>query len=610
MTLARIFTPVFAICLLLTAVAALVACSDKTSPPIDGKTGKTLRITFQNAETGFDPVKISDYYSGVVIAAIFDPLLTYDYLARPAKLAPNVATALPQITDNGKTYTFKLKPGIHFTPDPAFKGKKRELIAADYVYSIKRFLDPKNRSPYAFLFEGKIIGLDKLAAEAKKSGRFDYDAAVAGFETPDRYTLRIRLTETDFNFSHVLAFPLVGAVARETIAAYGDDTNAHPVGTGPYFLGRYVRSSKIVLEKNPAFREMIWHATPSADADDQAIVARMQGKKLPLIERVEISVMDEAQSRWLAFQRRETDIEYQLEELAPKFMSADGKLKPEYAAQGIRMDRSVDAEIIYLFFNTQERIGGEPNPLGGFGAEKIALRRAMAMAYNVEDQITIIRKGQAIRAHYPIPPGVAGHEPQFRSGIVYDPPLANALLDKFGFKRGADGYRTQPDGKYLIIKYYSTPTERDRQFDELMKRSMDKIGVRIEIHKDRFAELIKLANQCRLMMKHSAWIADYPDGDNFMQLLYGANAGQSNSACYKSAEFDKRYEKSRQLPDGPARNKLYREMTRQMEVDTAWLLTDSRYRNVLLQPYVAGYKKHPVFAHEFLYMDMDPREPR
>jgi oligopeptide transport system substrate-binding protein len=593
----------------------LAGCGEKSSLPPSGKPGgdtveKVLRITFQTAETGFDPVKVSDYYSGVVIAAIFDPLLTYDYLARPATLVPNVAVALPLITDNGKSYTLTLKRGIRFTPDAAFKGQPRELTAADYAYSIKRFLDPRNRSPYAFLFEGKIAGLDKLAADARASGRFDYDAAVAGIETPDRYTLRLRLNQTDFNFSHVLAFPLVGAVAREAITAYGNDASAHPVGTGPFALTRYVRSSKMVLEKNPGFRDMVWNAKPGADAADQKIAARLQGKKLPLIDRVEISVMDEAQSRWLAFQRRETDIEYQLEELAPKFMTADGKLKAEYADAGIRMDRSVDPEIIYLFFNTQERIGDQINPLGGFTPEKIALRRAIAMAYNVEDQIRIIRKGQAVRAHYPIPPGVAGHEPEFRSATPYDPRLANALLDRFGYRRDAEGYRAYPDGKYLIIKYYSTPTERDRQFDELMKRSMDRIGIRIEIHKDRFAELIKLANQCRLMMKHAAWIADYPDGDNFMQLLYGANAGQSNSACYRSAAFDQRYEKSRQLPNGPERNRLYREMTRQMEVDTAWLLTDSRYRNVLLQPYVVGYKKHPVFSHEWLYMDMDPRDPR
>ena len=130
--------------------------------------GKTLRVTFQVAETGFDPTRTSDYYSGMVIEAIYDRLLTYDYLARPSKLVPLAAESLPQITDNGKTYTFKIKKGIYFTPDPAFKGKKRELTAEDYAYSIKRFFDPRNRSPYAFLFEGKIVGLDELGALAPR----------------------------------------------------------------------------------------------------------------------------------------------------------------------------------------------------------------------------------------------------------------------------------------------------------------------------------------------------------------------------------------------------------------------------------------------------------
>ena len=127
---------------------------------------KTLRVTFQVAETGFDPTRTSDYYSGAVIEAIYDRLLTYDYLARPAKLVPDAAESLPQITDNGKTYTFRIRKGIYFTSDPAFKGKRRELTAEDYAYSIKRFFDPRNRSPYVFLFEGKIVGLDALMLDA------------------------------------------------------------------------------------------------------------------------------------------------------------------------------------------------------------------------------------------------------------------------------------------------------------------------------------------------------------------------------------------------------------------------------------------------------------
>jgi oligopeptide transport system substrate-binding protein len=521
---------------------------------------KILRITFQAAETGFDPVKVSDYYSGTVIEAIFDPLLTYDYLARPARLIPNTAEALPRISDNGKTYSVKVKPGIYFADDPAFNGARRELTALDYAYSIGRFLDPKNRSPYAFLFEG-----------------------VASIEAPERYTLVVRLKNPDLNFAHVLAFSLTGAVAREAIEAYGDESAARPVGTGPFRLKRYTRSSKIVLEANPGYREVM-----------------RDGKRLPMIGGVEISIMEETQSRWLAFQRGETDMEYQLTDIASAFMTAEGKLKPEFARRGIKLERSVDPEITYLYFNMQDEV------VGGFAKEKIALRRAIAMAYKVEDQIRIIRKGQSLRAHYPIPPGVAGHDPQYKSSLTHDPRAANALLDKFGYRKGPDGYRRQPDGASLVVRYSSAPTELSRQFDELMKRSLDSIGVRLEIHKDRFPELIKLENQCRLMMRSSAWIADYPDGDNFMQLLYGPNTGQSNNACYRSAEYDQRYEKSRLLPHGPERDKLYREMTRLMEVHTVWILADSRYRNVLLQPRVQGFVKHPVLHAEWLYIDLAP----
>jgi ABC-type transport system substrate-binding protein len=254
----------------------------------------------------------------------------------------------------------------------------------------------------------------------------------------------------------------------------------------------------------------------------------------------------------------------------------------------------------------QEKIGDQPNPLAGFSKERIALRRAIAMAYKIDDQIRIIRKGQAMRAQFPIPPGVAGHDPRYRSSIPYDPQLANALLDKFQYKRGPDGYRTLPGGKPLVIRYWSMPTERDRQFDELFKRSLDSIGVRLEIHKDRFAELNKLGHECRLMMRAAAWIADYPDGDNFMQLLYGPNTGQTNSACYRSPEFDRLYENSRSMPDSAERNRLYRQMARLMEVHTVWILADSRYRNVLLQPHVVGYRKHPVLFSEWLYIDLDP----
>ncbi len=564
---------------------------------------KTLRVTFQVAETGFDPTRTSDYYSGMVIEAIFDRLLTYDYLARPSKLVPLAAESLPQITDNGKTYTFRIKKGIYFTPDPAFKGKRRELTAEDYAYSIKRFFDPRNRSPYAFLFEGKIVGLDELGAQAKKAGRFDYDAKVAGLEVPDRYTLRIRLKEIDYGLSHILAFDLSGAVAREVVEFYGEDTNAHPVGSGPYRLKHYARSSKIVLEANPGYRVKVWDFQPGDDPLDREIAAQMKGKRLPAIGNVEISIMEETQSRWLAFESGETDLEYQLWDVATTFMTADGKLKPAFLKRGIKLNRTVDPEITYTYFNMLEKIGDQPNPVGGYSLERIALRRAIAMAYKTGERIRILRKGQAVRAEHPIPPGIAGYDPSYKNSIPYDPRIANALLDRFGYKKGTDGYRTMPDGKPLVIRFSST--ERDRPYDELMKRSLDSIAIRLEIHKDRFPELLKLERRCRIVMRNAAWIADYPDGDNFMQLLYGPNTQQSNNACYQSPEFDRLYEKSKTLPDGPERNKLYWAMGRKMEADTAWIMNDSRVRNMLMQPRVIGYKRHPALHQEWMYLDLD-----
>ena len=566
---------------------------------------KTLRVTFPVAETGFDPARTNDYYSGTVIEAIYDRLLTYDYLARPAKLVPDAAESLPQITDNGRTYTFKIRKGIYFTPDPAFKGKRRELTAEDYAYSIKRFFDPRNRSPYAFLFEGKIVGLDELGARARKTSRFDYEAKVPGLEVPDRYTLRIHLKEIDYGLSHILAFALSGAVAREVIELYGEDTNAHPVGSGPYRLKQYTRSSKIVLEANPGYREKIWDFQPSDDPLDKEIAVQMKGKRLPAVGNVEISIMDETQSRWLAFEKGETDLEYQLWDVASTFMTADGKLRPAFVKRGIKLNRTVEPEITYTYFNMQEKIGDQPNPVGGYSLEKIALRRAIAMAYKIGDRIRIIRKGQSVRAEYPIPPGIAGYDPSYKNSIPYDPRIANALLDRFGYKRGADGYRTMPDGKPLVVRYSSDQSQVARQGDELMKRSLDSIAIRLEIHKDRFPELQKLERRCRMMMRNVAWIADYPDGDNFMQLLYGPNTQQNNSACYQSPEFDKLYQKSKTLPDGPERNKLYRAMARRMEADTAWIMNDSRYRNMLMQPRVIGYKRHPALHQEWMYLDLD-----
>jgi ABC-type transport system substrate-binding protein len=560
---------------------------------------KVIREVFPVAETGFDPAAVHDLYSATVLQGVFETLYTYDYLARPAKVVPLTADGMPQVADGGRTWTVKLKKGIRFADDAAFGGKARELVAEDYVYSFKRLIDPRIRSPWAFLVEGKFVGLDDLAAKAKEGGRFDYDTKIPGIEAVDRYTIRFRLKDADYNLPYILAHEPTSAVAREVIAKYGESdgrTLANPVGTGPYRLTRWVRSSKIFLEANPHYRGFTWNFT-SDDPADAAVIKAMKGKSMPAIGRVEISIIEEDQARLLAFQGDEIDLMNMEGPLAPRVLDG-GTLKPELASKGVKLSRIIDPELSYTYWNMTDPV------VGGLAREKVALRRAMAMSYDVDEEIKVIRNGQAIAARYPIPPGVVGHDPAWKGGIGYDPAGANALLDKFGYKRGADGWRTLPDGKPLTVRLSSRPDTLGRQQDEIWKKSLDAIGIRMDVHKDKFPELLKAEKQCKLQMRVASWIADYPDGDNFMQLLYGPNTFQSNNACARIPEFDKLYERTQKMPPGPERDQLYREMTRLIEAYAPWRLMISRYRNMLVQSRVVGYKRHPILHAHWQYIDV------
>lgn len=581
-------------------MAAVLFCALSIPPSVHAADAKkVLRVAFEVAETGFDPVKVTDGYSSQVMRAVFEGLLTYDYLARPVKLIPSTAEALPEVSEGGRTYVFKIRSGIFFQADAAFHGQRRELTAADYAYSIKRFVDPANRSPWRFLVDGKIIGLDAVAKKAAQAKRFDYDVKVPGLEVVDRYTLRIRLTAPDYNFAYIMAMPAMSAVAREVIEAYADDTNAHPVGTGPYVLRSWTRKAKIVLEADPGYREVIWNFAGSDDPRDRAAVAAMKGKRIPQIGRVEISVIEEEQSRWLAFQRGEIDFIDRFGSFAP-IAIPDNKLAPDLAARGITWDRSVEPEITYYFLNMKDPT------LGGYTKEKIALRRAIILSYDVNEEIRVIRKQQAMGDESPVPPGVVGYDPTYRSLLRYDPLLANRLLDYFGYKKGSDGYRNDPSGRRFSVVLTSEPQAISREYDELWKKALDGIGVRFETRKSPFSDNIKAAEACQVAMWGSAWISDYPDGENFMQLLYGPNIHQSNHACYESAAFDAMYLRMKNMPNSPERDRLFLLMSRQMEVDGVWKMGVSRYRNVLVYPQVKGYRYHPILVNAWEYMDLDP----
>ncbi|MFZ6654870.1 ABC transporter substrate-binding protein [Undibacterium sp. TJN19] len=562
--------------------------------------GKVLHLSFEAADDGFDAMRTNSAYSNWVTDAIFEGLVSYDYLARPARLVPNTIVALPEITDGGKTMIFHLKKGIYFAPDPVFKGVRRELVAADYAYTFKRMLDPNNRSVQARVFEGKVVGLDELAEAAKKSGKFDYDKAIAGLETPDRYTLILRLKVLDPSLIYYLAKPLGGAVAREVVEHYGEAVNQHPVGTGAYMLKQYVPRSKIILEANPEYRGFVWDFKGTGSDWDKQIIKDMQGKQMPQVGRVEIAIIEEEQSRWLAFDSGQLDFELLVPAASVKLLD-NGKLKPEFRARGLQLYRVVDPGVTRTYFNFEDAT------VGGYSKEKIALRRAIALSFNHQEEIDQVWFGQAIKAQSMVPPDVVGHDTAYRNSNAYDPRLANKLLDKFGYKRGADGFRSMPDGSPLKLRIHSAPKTKDYARMEVWKRSLDKVGIRAEFPVAGFADNLKSAYQCKLMMFGMGYTADIPDGIDFMEAYYSNNAYRGNNGCYKSKAFDAAFEKARLLADGPERQQLFNTMERLMEADTVHSLELWRVRNWLIQPWVKGYKTHPIIRGDWRFLDVEKK---
>ncbi len=568
---------------------------------------KVLRYAFPIAETGFDPAQISDLYSRVVTAGIVEAPLTFDYLARPFKLKPLTVEALPTISADFKRFTFRVKPGIYFADDPAFKGVRRELVAQDYVYSFKRHYDPVTKSPNLYRLENsKVLGLSELRAKIMAVKQpFPYDTEVEGIRALDRYTFEITLGEAAPRFHQDVLTDSgnFGAVAREVVEFYGDKIMEHPVGTGPFKLAEWRRSSRIVLARNPTYREVFYdEEAPPDDARSVAIAKAMKGNRIPMLDRVEISIIEEAQPRWLSFLNRQTDF---MERLPNEFSNVaipNNAVAPNLAKQGIFMDQAplVDATLA-SFFNAEDPV------VGGNTPDKVALRRAISLAYNSEEEVRVVRRNQAVLAQSAIAPLAYGYNPQFKSEMsLFDVPRAKALLDLYGYvDKDGDGWRDQPDGKPLVLVYATQPDQASRQLVELWEKSMKAINIKIVFKTAKWPENLKASKAGKLMMWGVAWAATSPDGDTFLALAYGPNKGQANHSRFDLPAFNALYLKQSKMPDGLERQAVMEEASKLMIAYVPYKISGHRVATDLMHPWVQGYRRNPFIREFYKFVDID-----
>ena len=546
---------------------------------------KVLRLAHQSiGGDAIDPAQLNSVLVAHTMDNILEPMLRYDYRERPLKLIPNTLEALPEASEGGRVYTCRVKRGVNFAPDPAFKGKERELTAADYAYSFRRLFDPRWKSSQFFIVDGKIAGANALRKAALAGAPFDYDKPIPGLQVVDRYTLRIVLNEPDLNFLHILAQQNLAAVAREVVEAYGDDIGRHPVGTGPYHLVEQRVGSRIVFARNPNYREEIF-----------------EGRKLPLIDRVEVSYTVEDQPIWLAFLARDVDmlgnipVSFRLQAIP------NGRLAPNLARQGIVPHTYVYPAIWFDSFNMQDPV------VGGYTPERIALRRAIALAFDRRQAIDIIFNGGALPAHGLVPPGIAGHDSDAITHVFdHDPARAKALLDLHGYvDRNGDGWREAPDGSPLSVTFASPSQPRFRPWDELWDKAFRGIGVRMVLQKMHQSDLTKMVMAGKHQLAFNAWNMDYPDGEDFFVLLHGPASGSANQSFFALPAYDKLFDQARTLHDSPERNRLYREMDKLAFAYMPMVMNLYPVRTGLTHPWVVGYTPNPAHLEPWKYLDID-----
>jgi len=383
---------------------------------------------------------------------------------------------------------------------------------------------------------------------------------------------------------------------------YGAEAESHPVGTGPFKLVQWRRSSLIAFERNPDFREMRYDAEPAADdTEGQALLARFKGRRLPMVDRVEISIIEEEQPRWLSFVNGEADVAYRVGyQFAPQAMP-NGKIAPNLAKKGIRGYPIIEAASNYFLFNLDDPV------VGGYTVAQVALRRAISLGIDSRKIIDYAYMGFGTVAQGPTLPHTSAYDPTLKTeNGDYDPARARALLDLYGFlDRDGDGWRERPDGSPLVLRVSTQTQARDRKISEVVNSCMKVLGIRIQLAIAQWPENLKSARAGTYQVWSVGGSSSSPDSSGAFQKYDSRQIGGQNMGRVRLPALDKLYDKMQTLPDGPERLATFREAERIGLAYMPYKYTLNRVSLDMTQKRVIGYRR-PVFWQDWWhYVDID-----
>lgn len=571
-------------------------------PVVGGGCGKATQPTEPAADTlhlttmrfrGFDPAHTVDEASVRATGLVYEGLLQYSYWARPYRVEPLLAAAMPELTADGKTWRIRLRPGIHFADDPCFQasgGQGRELVAADVAYSIRRIADTKVGSSGYWIYRGKIVGLDDFRAASQSEQPTDYQAPVAGLEVVGPYELAIHLTEPYPQLPWVLAMPYAFIVPREAVEYYGADFVNHPVGTGPYVLAAYRQNYRYEYRVNPQ-----WANTGRVDympTPDGGI----HRVPLPQIPRIVFSVVGDPATAWLMFMAGQLDLAEISRDQWDSIMTAEHTLRPEVAALGIVLTKAPQMAVSYTSFNMDDPVVGKNKPL----------RQALTCAFDFDTWQTF-QNGRVEKANGPVPPGVAGHTTQ-PPPYTFDLPRARELLAAAGYPDGKDpttGRRLK-----LTLEIGQADNPEARQAAELLASFIEKTGVVVEPSYNNWPAFLQKLERREAQMFSVTWLGDYPDAQNFLQLFASENSSPGpNRANYHNPEFDRLYHDILASPPSPERDDLCRAAQAILMEDCPWLITGHPRAFTMRQARLQDHQRHDFSWGKEKYWRLAPPNP-
>lgn len=555
---------------------------------------KVYYHSMDGTPTTLDPVRAAVVYSNFIVLNVFDTLYSYKYLSRPYEMKPNLATSMPEVSEDGLTYTIKIKQGVEFQDNESFaNGKGREVHASDFVYSIKRHFDKKFKSQGAWLFSGRISGLD----EWKQNGS-DYSQTIEGLQAIDNYTIQIKLIEPYPQLIYTLAMGFSAIVPHEAVEFYGSEFGSNPTGSGPFSLKSF-NQEKAVLLTNPKFRKEpldLDYEGYNEEKHGFTGIKVLAGKSPPFIDVMEVHFVKESSSRWNSFTKG-NEIQYTTvpkEQANSVIMSKKPLTLYPQITDNYHHMFMVEAGFVYSGFDMNNPIFGN-NGDPEHDAKNKALRCAIRKAYNWDQRNRAFYFGLGTIFPGVITPAVIEFDPNMsQDSITLDIEGSKKLLANAGWNAE----------NLPILNYHTRGSVTNRLFYEQLRGFLKKIDYPIQKIKynpyPSFGAFNKALKNGKTPFFFLAWGLDYPDAENTLQLFYGPNkAPGSNNFNYANPEFDALFEQAKIMQPSAERTVLYQQLN-QMVIDDCVVMSGlSRNRIYLWHHDVIMYPDREILGGFF-----------